>query len=113
MKDVWGNDVDPETNLPVVPEGYFWRVKKDMNPLSYFDLTVQLRRKWRLFPVETQPVRGSGSEAKVWGEIQQAAGYIIYEQRIRDTVLQGTKNRHKKFVGDFPPKRARSDATKY
>lgn len=46
-----GYEIDPATNMPVVPEGHFWRVKFENHGYyrERYSVTVQLRKKHQGF----------------------------------------------------------------
>lgn len=103
--------IDPDTNLPALPEGHFWRVKQD----EYGYLDVQIRRKrkrlWSAL-VETGAVlHREGFNVKLtslhvnvpkaiakaaervyvkW--MERTEGYRLYEERVA-------------LLGDYPPKK--------
>ena len=103
--------IDPNTNLPTLPEGHFWRVKQD----EYGYLDVQIRRKrkrmWSAL-VEKGAVLTSDSNnvnltdigIDVPGYIAVSAGrvYVKWIERTEGYRLYAER---KELLGDYPPKK--------
>lgn len=92
--EVYGTVMDPNTGMPEVPEGYFWRVKRG----GYYKLEVQLRKRWFWqfsHSVESCPL----DDATEWGVVNNAA-YILerWNKRTLGPTVSG-------LLGDYPPKK--------
>lgn len=97
----WGVEIDPETNLPVVPEGYYWKVTSGRGDGIY--RTVKLRRRGKVFAVTTHPASRTGSEEEQWDDIKSSAEYIVWR------LWKHERPKHvepRVFAGTYPPKRA-------
>lgn len=95
--NTYGTEIDDATGMPVVPEGFFWRVKRG----GFYRLNVQLRQKflWVLsLEVDSCPT-DDGSE---WG-VSNIAAYILHKWEERNNRVTGTGVRH--LLGDYPPKK--------
>lgn len=95
-------NIDPDTNLPQLPEGYFWRVR---NADSMGDVKVSLRKRMALGSRSVGHGYAFGrlySHCGITAEkIQQAAVliYLEWEQKGEDRIA------YNEFAGDYPPKR--------
>ena len=88
--------LDAETGMPEVPEGYFWRVKKDLlRTVPKKPYEVHLRRVGRMF--------------------SHKVCYILSEPTKEDVLHSAAHIMHHKFIpmqkvdddllGDYPPKK--------
>lgn len=92
---------NPATGLPVLPDGYFWRVTGP-NIIKNFEIQIRLKRRigskriadWHIYPEEFTPAG-----------IREAARCVVTLdrewRRHRATVPE---NVDKSLLGDYPPK---------
>lgn len=90
---------DPNTGLPALPEGYFWRIKKWKH--GVFDLHIHLMKKVGPFAfsagdrlADTRPL-----------SIHRAAYGIMMGVFNTKEHRALTNAKITKYVGDYPPKR--------
>ena len=91
-------EMDETTNMPVVPEGHYWRVAQD----SWGDFRVELRRQKRLGCVVSGFLKESTPE-----DISFRSAYLWDERTARNRAWTEAKAFANKYVGDYPPKEAR------
>lgn len=92
-------NIDPNTNLPELPEGYFWRITRWTSESSQWDLQVKIRKRL-LGGLLSWGVASTLTRSTVWS-IQQDAKQLADKFHERHNRLPGRKQ----FVGDYPPKR--------
>lgn len=96
-----GVAIDARTGLPLLPEGYFWRVSLATDSYGFHKFfVVELRKKWWL---------GSLLELKKTSNINRY-GNVSNKERIKDTAKEmyvNWKGEDAAFnlTGDYPPKR--------
>lgn len=90
--------IDPNTGMPEVPEGYFWRVKKSLLTGDTFT-DVELRVKWFFmsYVVASHPIYNSHVSAQ---SILEAAEYIMLYSAWSERRRGETKEH---LYGDYPP----------
>lgn len=93
-----GTEIDPDTGMPVVPEGYFWRVK----PGQMYAVIVELRRKW--FWGFTHCVEDTLGDDLSEDGIRNLAAYVLnkWEQR---AIQKREREEIRALFGDYPPKK--------
>lgn len=87
--------IDPATNLPELPENYFWRIKLCTNPFSSQSLEIQIRKKILFYSAEQDSMYCNEDRIPYW------AKYLAVN-------FYSDLNRHKGFdrlLGDYPPKK--------
>ena len=93
--------IDAQTGLPVLPNGYFWRVSLASDSYGFFKFfEVELRKKWRL-----------GSLL----ELKKTCGHNRFSDQVNRELIKGTaesvyvtwkvEDAALKLTGDYPPKR--------
>lgn len=90
--------IDPATGLPELPEGYFWRIKKDsagtrthLMKKRAFGISTSVHSRYifpRYYPTAREAMRGTAQ--KVLDESWE---------KVREQVILS------KLVGGYPPKR--------
>lgn len=98
----WGRfEIDPNTGLPEVPEGFFFRVAK--TGFGYWQ--VQLRRRRRGWFSKNEESATHVNERPInrrW--ILDGAAYVITKYRERDP-----RKSDATLLGDYPPKKLTDD----
>lgn len=95
--------IDPETGLPAVPEGYFWRIS-ETSSADWWRIELRKRRRWgsrriaadhRLYPAwdfDTPELFEDGAR-------RRAAVLWVDHFAAKDA---------QKYLGDYPPKALRT-----
>lgn len=87
---IWGNyEVDPSTNLPVVPKNHFWRVTKK-NTIDLHELHLR-RKRW------IGSVKVEYSFLNRNDNLFDKGAFVMYAARLKET---------KFTIGDYPPNKA-------
>lgn len=96
----WGSvEIDAETGMPVLPEGYFWRVRADRDSSGYID--VQIRRKFWIFSRAVVSTCSSKKNVKSGETILADAAYLVRNKFKTPTEPKPWEH----FLGDYPPKK--------
>lgn len=77
-------------DMPDLPEGYFWRIKK--SSLAYNPMWLELRRDWGLF--STVEFATSAGQQTLHDEARRLAGDLAW--RLEQKKLYGDHGRKKK-----------------
>lgn len=95
--EVYGTVMDPDTGMPEVPKGYFWRVK----PGGMYKLKVELRQRW-FWGISFEVEMCVTDDATEWG-VRNNAAYILnrWQERTRKATGKGVEA----LLGDYPPKK--------
>lgn len=95
-------DIDPNTGMPTLPEGYFWRVKKNSD--SYWLLDIQVRRQIWVGSILVSWIHSMlGTEAEVLHQAAQLRQSGTLEFKLR--AHSRKKHVNPKVLGDYPPNR--------
>ena len=84
--------IDPNTGMPELPWGYFWRVTK--RDSRVWPLRVELRRRVWIFSVEEGAAISDASKS----EILNTASNVVRDWKAT------SKNGTARFLGDYPTK---------
>lgn len=93
-------NIDPATGLPQLPEGYFWRVRKDtfFRQYSY----IEIRKPGRLFGSKIVVQATRHTEDIDEQEIRTFADMLSEELEEK---LNPKPRTEKNLFGDYPPKK--------
>lgn len=89
-------NIDETTGLPELPEGYFWRIKKDIYPFAQ----VQIRKQGRFFSYKKYSSPLYRSSLEYPRAIVKTAEYAIESWQRQNKILGDND-----VYGDYPPKK--------
>ena len=95
--DIVEIDFNPETNLPRVPENFFWRIRFG----AFRSIEIELRKTTRWSSVRVDYATTTIPEIE-W--VKQVAGriwYEFYKNNEQDLKIREFASR---YCGDYPPK---------
>jgi hypothetical protein len=104
-------EIDPATGLPIIPEGYVWRVKKTSQGDSLVIKLVQLKVTEKVLWIFTRTVSNEVEleSAYVWDhEVEYTNSTFSELLRKRAlSIIDNLKdeNRLEALVGEYPPKK--------
>ena len=97
--DIVEIDFDIETNLPKLPEGYFWRITSgDFNSI---DVKLRKKRRWGSTRIDYFIT----DTPEIWW-VRIMAGRILYDFYQTYQHRLNLQEFASKWYGDYPPKKA-------
>lgn len=93
-------DIDPNTGLPELPPGHFWRITEDW---LFWEIKIKRRRGWLTFTVSSGTIHrhedpGWTIYSATFEEYLQGAARDLHHKTFRAPAIAS------KYLGDYPPK---------